>query len=132
VFRLIIPFKQWFARCSSCVSAPPWWVGAPQYPDRAGDRHGKAYMLGMTGFATLRLNELERAAPALEEALEVFREHEDAWGSAHVLNYLAVVPLRRSEYRRAAGYAEETLALMQQTGDRFAGNISLCILAQAA
>jgi predicted ATPase/transcriptional regulator with XRE-family HTH domain len=99
---------------------------------RAGDRHGEGYMLGMMGFATLRLNELERAGRALEEALEVFREHEDAWGSAHVLNYLAIAPLRRGEYRRAAGYAEEALALTRQTGDRLAANISLYILAQAA
>jgi predicted ATPase/transcriptional regulator with XRE-family HTH domain len=99
---------------------------------RAGDGHGEAYALGMVGFAALRLNELDRAARALEEALEGLRKHEDAWGSAQVLNYLAIVPLRRGEYRRAAGYAEEALALTRQTGDRLAGNISLYILAQAA
>jgi hypothetical protein len=40
---------------------------------RAGDRHGEAYMVGMMGFATLRLNELDRAARALQEALEGLR-----------------------------------------------------------
>ena len=99
---------------------------------QAGDRHGEAYMLGMVGFATLRLNELDRAARALEEALEGLREHEDAWGSANVLNYLAVVPLRQGEYQRATEHAEEALALTRQTGDRLAGNIALYILAQAA
>jgi predicted ATPase len=99
---------------------------------RAGDRHGEAYMMGMMGFAALQLNELDRAARALQEALEGLREHEDAWGSALVLTNLAVVPLRQGEYQRAAGYAEEALELSRQTGDRFAGNISLYLLAQAA
>jgi hypothetical protein len=52
---------------------------------RAGDRHGETYALGMVSFVALRLNELDRAARVLEEALEGLREHEVAWGSSCTL-----------------------------------------------
>ena len=99
---------------------------------RAGDRHGEAEVLGMMGFAALRLGDLDRASRASEESLKSFREHDDAWGSAHVLHLQATVSLRRGEYPRATELAEEALALTRQTRDRFAANIALHQLAQAA
>jgi tetratricopeptide (TPR) repeat protein len=98
----------------------------------AGDRHGEAYMLMMSGFAALQLGDFDRTALVLEEALRLFRQHEDAWGSAHVLTHLAVIPLKLGDHVRATGYAEEALAHARQTGDRYAANISLSLLAQAA
>ncbi len=54
--------------------------------ERLGERAWKevrdeerANALAMMGFAKLRLNELDRAARTLEEALEGMRDHEDAW-----------------------------------------------------
>lgn len=99
---------------------------------RAGDRHGEAYALGMIGFATLQLGDLDRATRTFEEALRMVREQGDTWNAAHLLNHLAVAPLRRGDQRRAAGYAEEALALAQQTGDRLAAQTALQILAQSA
>jgi tetratricopeptide (TPR) repeat protein len=42
------------------------------------------------------------------------------------------VALNRGEHQRAAGYAEESLALTRQTGDRYAANVALSLLAQMA
>ena len=78
------------------------------------------------------MGDLDRARRILEEALEGFRRHEDAWTAAHILNHLAVVPLRRGEYQRAAELAEEALALTRETGDRLAAQTALQILAQSA
>jgi predicted ATPase/Tfp pilus assembly protein PilF len=99
---------------------------------RAGDRHVEAMHLGMVGFASLQLGDLDRATRVLDEALEIFREHGDAWASAQILTHLAVVPLRRGDFPRATTYAEEALELTRRTGDRLAGNIALYLLAQAA
>jgi tetratricopeptide (TPR) repeat protein len=99
---------------------------------KAGDRRAEAYTLGMMGFATVQLGELDRATQVLEKSLELFREQEDAWGAAHILTHLVVVPLRRGNYQRAARYSEEALELTRRTGDRLAGNIALHLLAQAA
>ena len=99
---------------------------------RAGDRHGEAQALGMSGFAALQLGELDRASRTFDESLEIYRDHEDAWGAAHVLDHLTILSLRRGDHRRAAGYAEEALALARRTGDRLAGNITLYLLAQMA
>jgi predicted ATPase/transcriptional regulator with XRE-family HTH domain len=99
---------------------------------RAGDRRAEAYSLGMMGFATVQLGELDQATRVLEESLELYREQEDAWGAAHILTHLAVVPLRRGDYQLAARYSEEALELTRRTGDRLAGNIALHLLAQAA
>jgi predicted ATPase/transcriptional regulator with XRE-family HTH domain len=99
---------------------------------KAGDRRVEAYTLGMMGFASLQLGELERATRVLDEALEIFREQGDDWGSAHILTHLAVVPLRQGDYPQVAAYAEEALELTNKTGDRLAGNIALYLLAQAA
>ena len=99
---------------------------------QAGDRQGEAYALGMIGFATLQLGDLDRATRTFGEALRMVREQGDEWNAAHLLNHLAVAPLRRGDHRRAAGYAEEALDLTQQTGDRLAAQTALQILAQSA
>jgi predicted ATPase/DNA-binding XRE family transcriptional regulator len=99
---------------------------------RAGDKRAEAYSLGMMGFATVQLGELDQATRVLEESLDLYREQEDAWGAAHILTHLAVVPLRRGDYQLAARYSEEALELTRRTGDRLAGNIALHLLAQAA
>jgi len=97
-----------------------------------GDRRAECYALGMVGFASLQLGDLDRATRALEDALLMFREQEDDWGAAHILTHLAVVPMRRGDPAGAARYAEEALDLTRRTGDRLAGNIALNLLAQAA
>ncbi len=99
---------------------------------KVGDTRAEAYALGMTGFASLQLDDLDRAVTALEEALRAFREQGDDWGAAHILTHLAVVPIRQGDYPRAARYAEEALDLTRRTGDRLAANIALHLLAQAA
>jgi predicted ATPase/transcriptional regulator with XRE-family HTH domain len=99
---------------------------------RAGDRHGEAHALLVLSFAALQLDELARAARALDEALRGFREHEDDWGSAHSLNHLAILSLKRGEYTRATGYAEEALVVTRRSGDRLGANVALYTLARAA
>ena len=97
-----------------------------------GDRHGVAYALGMIGFASLQLGDLDRADEALEEALRLFREEGDEWAMAQILTHLAVAPLRRGDFGRSKEYAEEALALTRRTGDRLAADIALSMLAQIA
>ena len=48
------------------------------------------------------------------------------------MNHLAVVALNRGDHPRAARYAEESLALTRRTGDRYAANVALSLLAQMA
>jgi predicted ATPase len=48
---------------------------------QAGDRHGEAQALGMSGFAALQLGDLDRASRTFEESLEIYRDYEDAWGA---------------------------------------------------
>jgi predicted ATPase/transcriptional regulator with XRE-family HTH domain len=99
---------------------------------KAGDARAESHALGMVGFASLQLGDLDRANLALEEALRAFREQGDDWGAAHVLTHLAVVPVRRGDYQLAARYSEEALELTRKTGDRLAANIALHLMAQAA
>jgi non-specific serine/threonine protein kinase len=98
----------------------------------AGDARAEAHALGMTGFASLQLGDLDRAVDALDVALRAFRGLDDDWGAAHILTHMAVVPMRRGDPAGAARYAEEALEHTRRTGDRLAANIALNILAQAA
>ena len=102
------------------------------FSGQGGHKRGKAYTLGVLGYAALQLGDIDRAKQVLEKSLEIVREQGDAWRAAHTLNHLTVVALRRGTRARAAGYAEEALAHTRQTGDRYAANVALSLLAQMA
>ena len=70
---------------------------------RVGDPRAESYALGMVGFASLQLGDLDWAALALEEALGMFRELGDDWGAAHILTHLAVAPIKRGISRWPPG-----------------------------
>jgi len=85
--------------------------------EQAGDRGGRAAVLGRMGLVALEGGDDARAETLAGESLALRRELGDCGGAANALNTLGVVARRHGAYARAHELLRESLALKRALGD---------------
>jgi len=88
-------------------------------------------LTGLGNFAREAQGDYARATALHEEALALFRAHDDRRGVANTLYCLGYVLLRQNCYARGEGLLRESVALSRETGDRWQWAMSLHFLAYA-
>jgi predicted ATPase/DNA-binding CsgD family transcriptional regulator len=87
--------------------------------------HGIAITLSTLGEVAGRQGDLAVATPALEEALNIWRQRGDAWGMALALTNLADLALRQGETAVATRHYRDGLASYWEVGDKW--GIGVCL-----
>jgi non-specific serine/threonine protein kinase len=70
------------------------------------------------GMAAYGLNDLQRAAQMIEEALALYQRHPDPFGTALTLGYLGLVDCERGDHVAASARFTASLPLWRQMGNR--------------
>jgi predicted ATPase/transcriptional regulator with XRE-family HTH domain len=100
--------------------------------EQAGDRAGRAAVLGRLGLVALIQGDDARAEALTGESLALRREVGDCGGAANALNTLGAVARRRGDYQRAFEMLYESLALKRALGDAWGVAYALNTLGVAA
>jgi len=100
--------------------------------EQAGDRGGRAAVLGRMGLVALDQGDDARAETLAGESLALRREMGDRWGAANALNTLGIVARLHGAYARAHELLCESLALKRELGDTWGGAYALNNLGIAA
>jgi len=85
--------------------------------EAAGDRGGRAAVLGRMGLVALDQGDYARAETLAGESLVLRREMGDCWGAANALSTLGIVARLHGAYERAHELLHESLALKRELGD---------------
>ncbi len=85
--------------------------------EQAGDRGGRAAVLGRMGLVALDQGDDARAATLAGESLALRREVGDRWGAANALSTLGIVARLHGAYEPARELFHESLALKRELGD---------------
>jgi predicted ATPase/transcriptional regulator with XRE-family HTH domain len=84
--------------------------------EAAGDRGGRAAVLGRMGLVALDQGDDARAETLAGESLALRREMGDCWGAANALSTLGIVARLHGAYERARELLHESLALKRAGG----------------
>ncbi len=98
----------------------------------AGDRGGRAAVLGRLALVALDQGDYARAEALAGESLALRRELGDRWGAANALSTLGLVMRLHGAYDRAEALLRESLALKRDLGDTWGVAYALNNLAVAA
>jgi len=100
--------------------------------EQAGDRGGRAAVLGRLGLVALEQGDDARAATLADESLALRREVGDRWGAANALSTLGIVARLHGAYEPARELLHESLALKRALGDTWGMAYALNNLGLAA
>ena len=99
---------------------------------QAGDTLLEGYSWIALGLVALSREDLTKAAPAMQKAIQLLDRSGDQGMAAMARVWLGTTLLIQSDGDRAASMFEEGLAISRRTGDRLSANIALYNLAQVA
>ena len=87
-----------------------------QIAERLGYEKGKAYSLGITGYALYFISDFSEALPRLLDALALFEKIDDPYGKGLVLSAMGGLYISLGDYERALSCSLESLTLSRATG----------------